>query len=617
MDITTQQPQQMSVPLSRLVRDEANVRKKYDSDSVASMKASILAHGIIQPLAVRPPQEGDRDLGGQLYRVFAGGRRLRALTELVEEKLIDPDLDIPIIVRDVDDRQASEMSLTENIIRRQMEPADEYRAFKELADKGMSVAEIALRFGQSERFVKGRLALANVHPDILAAFESGELSFEGVAAYTINPDQEAQAKFFHGAQQWARRNVHDIKAAMRNTGIRETSDLAEFIGREAYVAAGGHIHEDLFGDEVLWISDDLIENLKDEGIEKLKAEATADGWSFFATTEELGLYGLHQARVLRPEGSNLTDDEYARMEEISEQLEGYDPDDGVDEELDKLAVEYEALEQRSAIYTAEQKAVAGVVLDTRSFKWRVGVSKPGEDRQTSTASASPGAIQKEKDPLALTQPLRDLIGDTATAALRTAAIANPHKTLALIAAMLEQHEQHGGGVGKPSRLKVERVTYNHGDEPANKERPMKAAFNAYAKLEPDDLLTKVAQLFAPVIDLSEAWFQKDYTSDDRRVATRKDFLKSFSATPVSTFDPEILLRRLHQADDQRGDAGNGRARFFQAEEGRDGKGGGRGGEGVGLAAGTPAHQGLQDQEGGLSHPRTAHQHIINKRRKRR
>lgn len=80
------QSEQPKVPFDRLIRDDAaNVRKKHSREAIVEMKASILAHDIIQPIAVRPPVTGDADLGGQLYRIFAGGRRWIALGELVQE----------------------------------------------------------------------------------------------------------------------------------------------------------------------------------------------------------------------------------------------------------------------------------------------------------------------------------------------------------------------------------------------------------------------------------------------------------------------------------------------------------------------------------------------------
>jgi ParB family transcriptional regulator, chromosome partitioning protein len=115
------QSEQPKVPFDRLIRDDAaNVRKKHSREAIVEMKASILAHDIIQPIAVRPPVTGDADLGGQLYRIFAGGRRWIALGELVQEGKLPSDHPVPITIRDTDDATATELSLAENLIREQM-----------------------------------------------------------------------------------------------------------------------------------------------------------------------------------------------------------------------------------------------------------------------------------------------------------------------------------------------------------------------------------------------------------------------------------------------------------------------------------------------------------------
>lgn len=537
MDVTTQQPQQMSAPLSRLIRDEANVRKKYEADSIASMKASILANGIIQPLAVRPPQAGDVDLGGQLYRVFAGGRRLRALAELVADKEIDPDYPVPIIIREVDDRQAAEMSLTENIIRRQMEPADEFRAFRELANKGMSVAEIALRFGQSERFVKGRLALGNVHPEILAAYEEGDIKLESLMAYTVCPEPAVQIIWFReNRKSWQIDNPHYIRQALRGgDGLKPSSKLAQFIGEEAYLAAGGQVSDDLFGNDTVWTSDEIIETLKAERFEAFKDEMLADGWSFFETMQERGIYGLYDSRYEQPVGNELSEEDTARMDEIVALLEAGDVAD--DAEFEALEAEYEAFQEKGAVFTPEQKARLGIIFDTDRFEWRAGALPKGAEKKAGSGASSVPAA-KPKDPLALTQPLRDLIGDAATTAMRAAAKADPHKTLALIAAMLEQHENRSGS--RPSRLKVERIDMNYGARSANKERSVKAATASYARMSPEELVAAVAGLFASTIDLSEKWLTKDFDfgHGDKRDEARAEHLALFDARPVESFDPD-------------------------------------------------------------------------------
>ncbi|MBN9235137.1 MULTISPECIES: ParB/RepB/Spo0J family partition protein [Phyllobacteriaceae] len=536
------QSEQPKVPFDRLIRDDAaNVRKKHSREAIVEMKASILAHDIIQPIAVRPPVTGDADLGGQLYRIFAGGRRWIALGELVQEGKLPSDHPVPITIRDTDDATATELSLAENLIREQMTPADEFRAFLKLVEGGKSVEDVALHFGQTDRYVKGRLALARLHPEILAAFEDGKVNFGAACAYTTNPDQDAQIKHFNDAGNYNRGESWAIKNAMRHTAVEATSALASFIGVDAYQAAGGIVHEDLFGEDSMWISTDLIPGLKAEAIEKLRAEALAEGWAFFATTEELGINDAYAVRAVSPAGIELTNEETARMDAIADELEGAMEDDP---EVEKLNAEYDSLEAKANCFSAEQVAATGIVFDAETLRIRRGCLKPGA-KLNADGEADDGdeplaaAAKATKDPLALTQPLKDKIGETSTAALKVAVQANPHMALALIASMLEHQDEHCMGIGRPTRLQVQRVdVYGYGSRSDSKSRGIHKAFEYLSKKTGDELLAHVAGLFAMTIDLTEKWFQKDYTNDGIRERVRSEFMTAFAADPVAAFDAE-------------------------------------------------------------------------------
>lgn len=81
---------------------------------------------------------------------------------------IAKDREIPCHVI-ADEADATEISLTENVQREQMHPADEFDAFKALIDKGVPVADVAARFGVTETVVQKRLKLANASPVLVAA----------------------------------------------------------------------------------------------------------------------------------------------------------------------------------------------------------------------------------------------------------------------------------------------------------------------------------------------------------------------------------------------------------------------------------------------------------------
>ncbi|MEH7904031.1 ParB/RepB/Spo0J family partition protein [Rhizobium laguerreae] len=296
--------EQLSLTTDRLVLDPSNARRMRDKDSLASLKASILAHGIIQPITVRPPAAADRDLEGDRYRVFAGGRRLSAVTELIFEGKLPVDYEMPALMKDVDDSSADEMSLAENILRRNMRPVDEFKAFSRLAEEGATADDIALRFGQTLRFVQGRMALGKLHPVLLEMLDLDEIRLETAMAYTLEPDPERQLEIYNNLPGWQKTSAPHIKEAIAGTGTKSNGGVAKFIGETRYLMAGGKITHDLFEDYSFWVSTDIVEKLRVERIAELKEELLAAGWAFVKTAEELGNDVWYMQRV-PPEETGL------------------------------------------------------------------------------------------------------------------------------------------------------------------------------------------------------------------------------------------------------------------------------------------------------------------------
>jgi ParB family chromosome partitioning protein len=139
------------IPLNKLIPSPANVRRYGAATGVDEMVASIKALGLLQNLQVRPGDNGK-------FEVAAGMRRLKALKKLAKENVIAKDEPIECnVLRD--DEDASEISLAENVIRLPMHPADQFEAFKGLADSGKGPEDIAARFGCSPAIVRQRLNL--------------------------------------------------------------------------------------------------------------------------------------------------------------------------------------------------------------------------------------------------------------------------------------------------------------------------------------------------------------------------------------------------------------------------------------------------------------------------
>ena len=180
---TPTQPQLIAV--SRLEKSPLNARRTAVKVGMEELKASLLAHGLMQNLVVT-------DKGDGTYRVIAGGRRLEAIHSLQAEGKVPDDFAVPCQI--VTEEHALEMSLAENTVRLAMHPADQFEAFAALIDQGESAADVASRFGVEESLVLKRMKLARVAPQLLKEYRSDGMTLECLMAYTITDDHRRQVK---------------------------------------------------------------------------------------------------------------------------------------------------------------------------------------------------------------------------------------------------------------------------------------------------------------------------------------------------------------------------------------------------------------------------------------
>lgn len=175
------------IPLSQLVPSSLNVRKvaeKATDPAILTLAASIKSLGLLQPLLVRAE--------GEAFAIVAGSRRYRALSALAQEG--GSSEPVPCLVMDDgDDAAAVEASLAENIARLPMDEIDQYRAFSVLKSEGLAVADIAARFGVTERLVEQRLAIAGIIPPILNAYRKGDIRPETLRILTMATHRQQKA----------------------------------------------------------------------------------------------------------------------------------------------------------------------------------------------------------------------------------------------------------------------------------------------------------------------------------------------------------------------------------------------------------------------------------------
>ena len=370
------EPVIQSIPLNQLELSPANVRKtSAGKTAFAELKASIAAHGLLENLVARAIEPGTD--GNVRYAVIAGGRRLTALIDLAREGMLSTDYPVPCRVVG-DDAPESELSLTENVVRAAMHPADQVEAFAGLAGGGATVADIAARFGVAERLVEQRLRLGNAAPVLLEAYREGGIDLEVLTAFAVTADRDRQIAVWEQVkEQGYRPGAWQIKRMLTEDRVAARTAIARFVGIEAYEAAGGAVTRDLFADEDdngVWLDDPvLLDKLATARLESAAdqiraawkwAEARLDmDWSAIArfgrivstpaTPTEEERAELERLEVREDEMTNLDDEEWT--EELVEEA------DAIEARNDEIKA---SLEARAEFLEAD-RAISGCIATIR------------------------------------------------------------------------------------------------------------------------------------------------------------------------------------------------------------------------------------------------------------
>jgi len=154
----------LEIPIDQIDRNPFQTRSQLNEEQLGELAASISANGVVQPILVRP-------LAGGRYQLIAGERRWRA-SELAGKKTI------PVILRQVSDEQAMEITIVENLQRADLNPMEQARAYERLSREfHMTQEQMAIRTGKDRASVANFLRLLRLPQSIQARVETGELSF--------------------------------------------------------------------------------------------------------------------------------------------------------------------------------------------------------------------------------------------------------------------------------------------------------------------------------------------------------------------------------------------------------------------------------------------------------
>jgi len=251
-----------------------------------------------------------------------------------------------------------------------MHPLDQFRAFQDMLDKGMTEEEIAAAYLTTVQVVKQRLRLNAVSPALRDAYAEEQMTLEQLMAFTVNPDHQRQEQVWEAVQHSYNRQPWHIRQLLTETTIPASDKRARFVGIDAYVAAGGAVLRDLFeDDDGGWLADPaLLHRLVSEKLKTVADEIAAEGWKWIKVDLDLPYGYDHGLRQIAGTFIDLTDEERAEREalraeydRLEAEYEGTDelPDE-IDQRLGEIEESLEAFEKRPIIYDPADIARAGV-----------------------------------------------------------------------------------------------------------------------------------------------------------------------------------------------------------------------------------------------------------------
>ena len=361
--------QSRDIPFNKLVLSQSNVRRIKAGVSIEELAQDIARRTLLQSLTVRPVLDGDGNETG-MFEIPAGGRRYRALELLVQQKRLARTAPIPCVVRT--EGLAEEDSLAENVQRAPLHPLDQFRAFRDLREKGMSEEEIAAVFFVSNQVVRQRLKLASVSPKLLDVYAEDGMTLDQLMAFTVNPDHERQEQVWEAVLRSHNREPHYIRRSLTEGAVRASDKRARFVGIEAYEAAGGDVMRDLFqqDDGGWWQNPVLLDRLVAEKLEHEAAAIRSQQWKWVEVALDFPYGHVFGLRQIFGEPVAMTDEEIAAAEALRAEYDGLEQDhaeaeelpEEIDQRLGEIEAALAALDERPLAYDLDEVARAGVFI---------------------------------------------------------------------------------------------------------------------------------------------------------------------------------------------------------------------------------------------------------------
>ncbi len=163
--------------LSEIEPNRSQPRKSFSEETIASLAESISQHGMIQPIVVRPN-------GNNFYQIVAGERRWRAARMLAMDE-------VPVIIMELSDFEAMQISLIENLQRENLNPIEESLGYKDLIEVyDMTQDMVAKTVGRSRSAVANALRLLNLPKEVQQMLKMGDITVGHAKALVAVDDED-------------------------------------------------------------------------------------------------------------------------------------------------------------------------------------------------------------------------------------------------------------------------------------------------------------------------------------------------------------------------------------------------------------------------------------------
>ncbi len=199
------------LPVEKIVPGKYELRTKVTPSSLQELIDSIKEKGIVEPIIVRP--------SGENFEVVCGHRRFYAAKEAGLKE-------IPCIVKEIDDKEALEIAIVENLQREDLNPVEKAMAFKTLNEKfGLTHEEIAKKVGKTRSAITNTLRILTLPHEIISAISDGKITEGHAKALLSLKDDRERMKLF-------RKMIREKMSVRKTERIAKKETNAEIINIE-------------------------------------------------------------------------------------------------------------------------------------------------------------------------------------------------------------------------------------------------------------------------------------------------------------------------------------------------------------------------------------------------